>query len=44
MKSVIKPLAESEIPLGLTAAASATGAGIHKKYLRFWICNTNNIK
>ena len=34
MKSVIKPLAKSVlIPLGLTAAASATDAGIHKKIL-----------
>ena len=34
MKSIIKPLAESVlIPLGLTAAASATDAGIHKKIL-----------
>ena len=34
MKSVIKPLAESVlIPLGLTAAASAADAGIHKKTL-----------
>ena len=33
MKSVIQPLAKSAlIPLGLTAAASATDAGIHKKY------------
>ena len=32
MKSVIKPLAKSVlIPLGLTAAASAADAGIHKK-------------
>ena len=32
MKNVIKPLAKSVlIPLGLTAAASATDAGIHKK-------------
>ena len=45
MESVIKPLTESVlIPLGLTASASATGVGIHKKNLRFWICNTNNIK
>ena len=34
MKSVIKALAESVlIPLGLTAAASATAAEIHKKIL-----------
>ena len=34
MKSVIKPLAKSVlIPLGLTAAASAVNAGIHKKIL-----------
>ena len=34
MKSVIKPLAKSVlIPLGLTAAASAADAGIHKKIL-----------
>ena len=32
IKNVIKPLAKSVlIPLGLTAAASATDAGIHKK-------------
>ena len=32
IKNVIKPLAKSVlIPLGLTAAASAAGAGIHKK-------------
>ena len=32
MKNVIKPLAKSAlIPLGLTAAASAADAGIHKK-------------
>ena len=37
MKSVIKPLAESVlVPLGLTAAASAANAGIHKKNLRIW--------
>ena len=35
MKSVIQPLAKSVlIPLGLTAAASAADAGIHKKILR----------
>ena len=34
MESVIKPLAKSVlIPLGLTAAASAADAGIHKKFL-----------
>ena len=34
MKSVIKPLTKSVlIPLGLTAAASAADAGIHKKIL-----------
>ena len=34
MKNVIKPLAKSVlIPLGLTAAASATDAGTHKKIL-----------
>ena len=34
IKNVIKPLAKSElIPLGLTAAASAADAGIHKKIL-----------
>ena len=34
IKSVIKPLAKSVlIPLGLTAAASAADAGIHKKVL-----------
>ena len=33
LKNVIKPLAKSVlIPLGLTAAASAANAGIHKKY------------
>ena len=32
IKNVIKPLAKSvSIPLGLTAAASAADAGIHKK-------------
>ena len=32
MKNVIKPLAKSVlIPLGLTTAASAADAGIHKK-------------
>ena len=37
MKIVIKPIAKSFlIPLGLTAAASAAGAGINKKNLRIW--------
>ena len=37
MKSVIKPLAKRVlIPLGLTAAASATDAGTNKKNLRIW--------
>ena len=45
MKNVIKPLAKSVlIPLGLTAAASAADAGIHKKNLRIRNNNTNNIK
>ena len=36
IKNVIKPLAKSVlIPLGLTAAASAANAGIHKKVLGF---------
>ena len=35
IENVIKPLVKSVlIPLGLTAAASAAGAGIHKKILR----------
>ena len=34
IKNVIKPLAKSvSVPLGLTAAASAADAGIHKKIL-----------
>ena len=34
IKNVIKPLAKSVlIPIGLTAAASAVDAGIHKKLL-----------
>ena len=37
MKNVIKPLAKSVlIPLGLTAAASAADAGIHKKIMGFF--------
>ena len=35
MKNVVKPLAKSVlIPLGLTAAASATDTAIHKKMFR----------
>ena len=42
IKNVIKPLVKTVlIPLGLTAAASATDAGIHKRIRE---CNTNNIK
>ena len=37
MKNVIKPLAKSFLtPIGLTVAASAADAGIHKKNLRIW--------
>ena len=44
MKNVIKILAKSVlISLGGTAAASAADAGIHKKNLRLWKNNTNNI-
>ena len=44
MKSVIKPLAKSVlIPLGITAAASAADAGIHKKMLGSGHNNTNLI-
>ena len=43
MKSVIKPLAKSVLlPLGLTAAASAADAGIHKKILGSGHNNNNN--
>ena len=43
---MIKPLAKSVlIPLGLTAAASAGDAGMHKKNLGIWeYGNTNSIK
>ena len=42
IKNVIKPSAKSVlIPLGLTAAASATDAGIQKKKTWFW---NNNFK
>ena len=45
IKSVIKPLAKSVlIPLGLTAAASAADAGIHKKNIRIWEYNTNDLE
>ena len=45
MKNVIKPLAKSVlISSGLTTAASAADAGIHKKNLGIWNNNTNNIK
>ena len=44
IKSVIKPLAKSVlIPLGLTAAASAADAGIHKKILESGSANNNTI-
>ena len=44
ISNVIKPLAESIlIPLGLTAAASAANAGIHKKILGSEIDGINNI-
>ena len=37
IKNIIKPLAKRIlIPLGITAAASAADAGIHKKNLRIW--------
>ena len=43
IKSVIKPLAKSVlVPLGLTAAASAADAGIHKKILGSGQPNNNN--
>ena len=45
IKNVIKPLAKSFlITLGLTAAASAADAGIHKQNLRIREYSTNNIK
>ena len=44
MKSVIKPLAKSVlIPLGLTAAASAADAGIHKKILGSGLNNNTTL-
>ena len=45
IKNVIKPLAKSVLTLlGLTVAASAADAGIHKKNLRIEYNNANNIK
>ena len=45
MKSVIKPLGKSALlPLGLTAAASAADAGIHKKILGSGHNNNNYIQ
>ena len=46
IKNVIKPLAKCVLfPLGLTVAASAADAGIHKKNLRIGeYDDTNNIK
>ena len=45
MKSVLKPLAKSLlIRLGLTAAASAADAGMHKIALRIWDASINNFK
>ena len=39
MKNVLQPLTKSVlIPLGLTAAASATDSAIHKKFLdQVWL-------
>ena len=43
IKNVITPLAKSVlIPLGLTAAASAADAGIHKKILGSGRCNSSS--
>ena len=45
IKNVIKRLAKSVlIPLGLTAAASATDDGIQKKNTWFWNNKLNNFK
>ena len=45
IKNVTKPLAKSVlIPLGLTAAASAADAGIHKKNIGIWEYDLNNFK
>ena len=44
IKNVIKPLVKTVlIPLGLTAAASATDAGIHKKILGSGHNNTTTL-
>ena len=44
MKNVVKPLAKNVlIPLGLTAAASAAGAGTHKKILGSGHSNTTTL-
>ena len=45
MKNVNKPLAKNVlVPIGLTTAAPAADAGKHRKNLRIWNNNTNNIK
>ena len=45
IKNVLQPLVSSVLmQLGLTSAASAADAGIHKKNLRFWNNNTNTIE
>ena len=45
IKNVIKPVTKSVlIPLGLTAAASAADAGIHKKNTGIWNNNVDNFK
>ena len=45
MKNVLKPLAKSVlIPLGLTAAASATDATIHKKMFESGVTTLSNEK
>ena len=44
IKNIIKTMPKSVlIPLGLTATTSTADAGIHKKDLRLWNNNTNNI-
>ena len=45
IKNLIKPLAKSAlIPLGLTAAASAADAGIHKNNIGIWKDKFNNFQ